>query len=378
MRYLRPFFLLFFGLLALVAAVNAVMDPYDLLGTPRFARINDRKSVGDSRFVKPLQVSARQPGTVFLGTSRVQWGLDPEDLPEPGAYNLGIPMANIGEIAGYARHVMDDTTAHRLVIGLDFTSFNDNAEPLPGFRTAIVGRHALLRAAPDLLLSLRSLLRSRKTLSESRNPKEFLQRADGFGAYDGDHSAKTPEEAVINSIRFYVASPAFFRGYAGSNRSLAVLDALLTETQSRGMAVEAFIPPGHVAVMEVLRRIGLGPAYDDWQRRLVRICAAHGVTLWDFEGYNRYTTTPLAQVYDTHFDGTHFKPNLGRLVLRSLLAGRPAEADFGVRLTPDSLEAYLAGQRLARDRWQADNAGDLSRILAAVQTENHAVGAATW
>ena len=94
---LRRYLTVLLTALGLIAAVNGVMDPFDVLGAPHIAGFNDRKSPGNDRFFRPLQVSARQPKTVFLGNSRIANALDPSSFPQLDAYNLAVPAATMIE-----------------------------------------------------------------------------------------------------------------------------------------------------------------------------------------------------------------------------------------------------------------------------------------
>ena len=125
MAYLRRFLLTFFGLLGVVAALNAFMDATGVLGMPVIAGINDAKAPGKDRFFKPLEVELRQPRTLFIGTSRVAVGFDPHDLPGAGAYNLGLLGSTVPEHIAFSRYAVDYAPVDRLLFGLDCASFGD-------------------------------------------------------------------------------------------------------------------------------------------------------------------------------------------------------------------------------------------------------------
>jgi hypothetical protein len=88
--------------------------------------------------------------------------------------------------------------------------------------------------------------------------------------------------------------------------------------------------------------------------------------LWDFAGYNRITTVPMDDAARFYADGSHFRPSVGRLVLDTLL-GVVSVADFGMRLTPQTLPAYLVEQRAARAAWRERQPADAQRIEAEAQ-----------
>lgn len=351
---LRRYFIVLFVALGLVAAVNWVMDPFDVLGAPRIPGVNDRKSPGNDRFFRPLQVSAHRPKTIFLGNSRIANALDPAAFPLLEAYNLAVPAVTISEEVAFARHAMADSKVNRLVLGLDLLSFDDAKPPAASSRLDDLGRYLLWRSLPQLLLSEQALVRSRGTLLNSRHP----------------HSAEIPSgppaQAVLKEVRGY---RGLFQGFSGATRqSFAALDGLLAETGAAGIMVTAVIPPAHAGLMEALAAAGGLPAYHDWLRRLAILCDAHGVRLWDFSGYTRIGTVPLDDAFTTYTDGSHVLPWVGAAMLKTVLEDT-ADADFATPLTADGLDAHLARQQAAREVWRRTQPEDWQRITSALKKD---------
>jgi hypothetical protein len=362
MPYLRRFLATLFGLLGLVAAVDALIDPYGVLGTPPIARLSQVKSPAPDRFFKPLQVSARQPKTVLIGSSRVLEGLDPRDVPGGDAYNLGIPASTMAENAALVLHALADTPVERIVIGLDYQSFIAPFDYYPSFRLAILGRFAFWRGLPDLLISQRALVRTNHAVQLSRRGASPAYQPDGLRLTpDEPLAARPPAARILRTVAEYVIAS---RHIVPAARSLTKLDALLAGLPPR-VAILVFITPAHAALRETLELTGQGAAYQAWLRAVTEICAAHGAKLWDFGGYNRITTQPLDGTSDDYYDASHFRPPIGRLVLDTLLRGIAAP-DFGVRLTPDTLPAYLAAQQAARQAWRDRLPDDVRSIAETV------------
>jgi hypothetical protein len=367
MAYLRRFLVTLFALLAAVAAVNALIDPYGVLGAPLIDGINQTKDRGSDRFFKPLQIELRQPHTLLIGTSRVAVGFDTRDVPGGEAYNLGLLGSTIGEHIAFARYAVANAPIERIVVGLDFEPFVNRAEYRPAFRLAALDSHPLWRNLPDLLISQRTLLESRNTLLKSRRHEKPRYGDDGtlIGANLKPDGA-TPRERVLNWVDNFARDRAYARGEQSRERvraTLAEFDGFLAGLPPR-IAVYAFVAPVHAALRETLKPTGRDAAYDPWLRGIARICAAHRVPLWDFAGYNRITTVAMAESDEYFFDGSHTKPAIGRLILDTLLRGRPTPG-FGVRLTPDMLPAYLVEQREAAETWRSEHPDD-AREAAAV------------
>ena len=348
---LRRYLTVLLTALGLIAAVNGVMDPFDVLGAPHIAGFNDRKSPGNDRFFRPLQVSARQPKTVFLGNSRIANALDPSSFPQLDAYNLAVPAATMIEEVAFARHAMADSKISRMVLGLDLLSFDDAMPPAASSRLDELGPHLLWRSMPQLLLSEQALVRSRGTLLNSRH------------RHPAEPPSGDPAQAVLKEVRGY---RGLFQSFSGAtDRSFATLDGLLAEARAAGITVTAVIPPAHAGLTEALAAAGGLPAYRDWLRRLATLCDAHGVRLWDFSGYTRIGTVALSDSFSTFSDGSHVLPWVGTAMLKTVLENT-ADADFATALTAAGLDAHLARQQSARETWRHNNPADWQKIAAAL------------
>ena len=78
------------------------------------------------------------------------------------------------------------------------------------------------------------------------------------------------------------------------------LKALLDLCTSHGTRVILFVSPSHADEMEILHLTGAWPAFEQWKRDLVALAAmyhegAAPVTVWDFSGYNVYTSESVLQ-----------------------------------------------------------------------------------
>ncbi|MFL5336330.1 MAG: hypothetical protein ACJ8H8_24920, partial [Geminicoccaceae bacterium] len=88
---------------------------------------------------------------------------------------------------------------------------------------------------------------------------------------------------------------------------------------------------------------------DDYGRWLADLTVAFG-EVWDFMGLNSVTTD-----ISRYRDAQHFDPGIGRLIVNRLLQQpvEPQHADFGRRVTPESLRAhmtYIRAQSACLDR----------------------------
>jgi hypothetical protein len=369
--FLRHFFI-GIAILALTGAtITGLIDPYSIFNSPEISGFNTHKSPGSPRLFKPLQASARQADTVMLGSSRVQVGLNPDDLPN--AYNFGIPGVLAAEMLIYGNHVMTDTSAKQLIIGLDFLTFNDDMYVRAGLATAVTGRYTLLRAIPKTLFSYEALARSRKTFRLSFKKKTVYHRANGFFLMR-PHKDKTSSEAMLGSVSDFLSPGRPYNNKGDFHRSLGALDALIAAAVVKGIKIDLFFSPTHSSLMEALTIAGLGPGYEAWKRGVVEISARNGAALWDFGGYTRLTTIDLSDAQQNFIDASHYRPEVGRRILSIMDGRRPVQSDvksLGVRLTPENFDDHLRTQRLARAAYRATHPADVAAIKHTACSSKH-------
>jgi hypothetical protein len=141
----------------------------------------------------------------------------------------------------------------------------------------------------------------------------------------------------------------------GSLPNFDVFQAIMEFCQSHGIELTVFIPPSHAHLLDRIYDAGLGDAFEQWKTELAaRVSgpSARSVTVWDFSGYDAYSTEPVPARGDRRtatqwfWEPAHFKRALGERMLARMLTDQPS--DFGVRLTPETVAAHLA--KLRNDR----------------------------
>jgi hypothetical protein len=349
--------------MAFFAAVfNWLADPYGIYNPPLINSFNTEKSPGAPRFFKPLQASAQQPDVVLLGSSRVQVGINPNTIPN--TYNFGIPGIKASELRGYGEHILADTNATRLIIGLDFFTFDDSQTVSGSYALAVLGKNALFRAIPETLFSFNTLNQSRKTFRSSYKQKPTLHQRNGLYQLPMP-SGHTPEEAVLETIKHFTSAGGAYSGQKQIDRSLNELSLLLESTNIKGVKVDLFISPTHATFMEAMDMSKLWSVYENWKQQLTKIAGTHKVVLWDFGGYTKLSTITLANSQSTFFEGSHYLPSTGSQLL-SIIDNKMESRGFGQRLTNDNIFEFLASQRAARMEYRQKNPNDVALVRAIV------------
>lgn len=129
-----------FLVLAVAAAFNWVMNPYNVFDPPVLKGVNDRQPFlhSQERFYKACAVIRQQPQTVILGSSRADIGLSPQ---HPGwtqqpVYNLSVAGAPLEVLAKYFEHAVAVAPVKNALIMLDYAS----RETPPGFQPVVRDR----------------------------------------------------------------------------------------------------------------------------------------------------------------------------------------------------------------------------------------------
>lgn len=396
------------GLLLLVVAANALINPFNLYAGPRRAGVNDYKYELDrhSRLSKAAEVRRLKPDCLILGSSRAQIGLDPAHPAwrDCRAYNLAQNGGTLYEAMRYFQHAAAVQRPQDVVLALDLLMFNAY-RPLrqPGY----LEERLLTRAdgspnpawqrhyADDVftsLLSWRALDASHKTvfppyLRQQPGPENGYWEYRRFGVdylkRRGQHEYfRRTEQAFLEGHWFPPPRHVFdTRDPDAGVDTYDYLRSILRMAHREPARLTLVVSPAHARLWEALYQGGLWTAFEDWKRELVRIndeearrARRSPFAVWDFSGFNRYTTeaVPAASDRDTqmrwYWESSHYRKELGDVILDRVLGyrapGREQAADFGVPVTPANLEAHLAGIRKARARWRATHAAEVAEIEA--------------
>ncbi len=386
-------------ILGAVVAICVVADPYSVIGTPRIAGLNARKPAAADwpRLAKAYLVQRSRPATLIMGNSPADVGLNPDSPAWPQAdrpvFNLAIDGALPSTHRHYLLHALSVTHPTRVVIA---TNFNEclvlpthqlSAASLSTFdyeqrmlvRTDGTPNPAYGRAhIADIVfatLSTTAFSDSVKTLLEQNDPSATYETALGWN--DGGKFHRWAREEGFYTLfmdKDREKAPQFARWREKRMLQVDEVADMVRIARSHGADVTVMIAPNHADEMDLLRQLGEDPDYDAWKTRIVTETTAAGgghVTIWDFSGYNQYTTESVPPAGDrTHklrwfWEPIHFQATLGDLMI-ARMNGAPEPADLGVRLTPQDLPGQIAAFHRGEAAWDATHKADIARIAAVI------------
>ncbi|WNK01317.1 hypothetical protein L2D14_07770 [Thalassospiraceae bacterium LMO-JJ14] len=387
-KYTGIFLGLAFGLYVLIGAFNFVVDPFGLFPGPEIEGFNAIKADVDKhvRMVKAYQVRAHPPAGIVVGSSRALLGVPPDDPAWPDdarpVYNLSLYGGYLYEAMRYFQHALALGTVKHALLSLDLWMFDRDWVTRPGFDEArfLVNIDGTPNT-PDVLEPLRTLfawdtLRSSiRTIARQGRDDIMVQHADGSSWWRSDaawlrtkgshrqqfgymeHMFGTEAWQPERERRWNITDPG------DPTSPVQMVRQMVRDAYAHGVDLRIVISPSHARIWEVLYAGGMWQTWEDWKRALLQITLEEAeregkppYPLWDFSGYNSITTEEIP--YDSspmrwYTDGSHFKPAVGRLMLKRIYA-KPSQAlpeDFGRLLTPETIAPALAGIRANRTRY---------------------------
>lgn len=386
------------GVLAAVAAFNYFADPYGI-HDPRNAPNAALAVHGKDRIYKARQVNALKPQAVILGSSRASaLSADHPGWSATPVFNLALPASVIYEDLRYFQHAHAARPLRQVVLGLDLLMFNGLQGPHKGFAEERLNVDRYNRPLPwsnsdwvASLLSVDALKDSYETIVPMLKGRPRPDRAGKARRRpDGAEGGGAPLRPLfqITELRFMAGGNIWF---PSPRRAFSLRDSesgqltiehyrqLLALAYRDDIDLRLFISPVHARLLEAKYAVGLWPTFERWKRLLVetneQAAQAAGkppFPLWDFSGYNSYTTeaVPLAsdpvQRMRWYRESSHYTRELGDRILDRVLetaAGTVAARDsFGVRLTSATIERHLARIRAERRRYLATHPADVREV----------------
>jgi hypothetical protein len=361
-------------LLALAAALiagmtvfNAAIDPYDVLGGPRFRGVNQVKTrqVSDGRRVHVGFHVMEPHRTVLVGDSRVWDGFGETRPPWGGTwFNAGMPAANAYEI-GRAMALQTRAGVDCVVLGLDAQDYDQVSRIKGAF---------WLSPLPDGSTPLATLRMAASRTTFGRALDTWGDNARARGARGDFPVAYRPGEQLEYFRAVAQEYDQRFGAYAYDPERLRFIAVIVDRMTERGVQVIGAFLPFHAVGSEAVFRSGGADKLFRFRREMVSAlspfarrrphapCVPGGaVVVWDFWGFQPFSTQPLPDARQTRphpafFDAAHFTPKVGAAMLRRMANLPPHEdfarrAPFGVEVDAASLPAADAAILERREAW---------------------------
>lgn len=375
---------------ALAASVNWLVDPYWFFGAPAIKRFNTEKASlsANTRVFKTITLLRNRPQALILGTSREDAGIDPQHRAFAGyrVFNAAMPGQRYVESNLFLRALAERGSAPDLIVfGLLFENIYTPAMPAD-FSTDNFSDERRF----SLLFNLNTLKESAITVTSNLIgvPDAARYRRDGFRL-----PIAWRDELKVGQRRAFQASdqsalagicrrdPSLEAQRIGRLTPMAELREAIALAYQSKTDMRIFIGPSHARQWETTYARGRWGQFEDWKRMVLAVIESEAkraqaapFALWDFSGYNAITEEDVAPARDVkarmryYYESSHYKPATGDLVLDRMFdlrtPDRALPADFGVRLNSANINAHLANQRVARERYRQSHPEDVAEIEA--------------
>lgn len=333
--------------LLIVLCINIWADPFGLRAH------GGRRS--HSRMVKAIRVNQLDPEAVFVGSSSVAIGLDPdhEVLSDyDSVYNLGIFGANFYELKHYFQHAASSGHLKSALVSLDFYGFNQFSSPKPGFSKARLNSRLM---HPEDFFKLYLSLEALQLAKNPGSAETDYFAPDGLLKELENWSIEDRQDLFTKHLRqnFLEEGGMYHGQYALSQDALNDFADLVKIADDQGIELQIFLPPSHVTLFYNL----LNPAtyWQTYQAWLTAIVDIHPV--WDFSGCNSVTTKSVDFNEDYYEDPLHFTPKVGDWIIERSYAqaGQTVPSDFGTYVTADTIDAHIQQIKQQCESWRQDN-----------------------
>lgn len=309
------------GIVASVVLLVALVLVVDPVGAgPGNALCAQGAKTTEGIYAKPLLPGIRQPQTVVMGTSRIQFGFDSAALDvlqvDGPTANLGIPAALPSDWQTLGAAVLQNARHPVIYIGVDFSSAYQRANaplvPQPG--NVVARTFARLRGA---WFSNQAL----QILPDALPLCEVGYHADGTFAPEVDvHSTMLGNLHTTERMRTGVRS-VYTAGLVGQR--LAEIGGLLRQWNRAGAKVVVFSAPYRPEAMQAYREEGLAETFTLYHQRLQQIALANGAAFVDFRSPQAIADLDLAPcpqggIGCHYYDLIHYRPELGRAMAPAL------------------------------------------------------------
>ena len=404
--------------LASIAAVNAIVDPFDMYGRPRIEGINGAKPAvyHRVRLFKAFEVRRVRPRAVVLGSSRAHIGFRCShpawDMDGAPCYNLAFDGATTREMFAYLRHAHAIRPLTTAVLALDtYHLAGGPSFARPDFDPLLLSDPERpwpltpLTADARLLTSLDTLRASIDTVTgQAVEPRWFAADGQRLGAvffreveagfrelgprgyFDRIDEAEVgyqTEGLVLAATPPRATTTAPAAPPDPEQSSFADIRRIVEFALEEHIDLRIVITPAHAHQYEIASAAGAWPAMQEGKRRLVHLLAdmqaarreSTPIPLWDFSGYSSVTTEALpgrgSQTEMRYYwDSSHFKDVVGDFVLSRVFGrevpGAAVPPDFGTQLTMHSTEAVLAADARAQALYRRREPGPAAHLRALV------------
>jgi hypothetical protein len=398
LRYGQYVFLPVFLIFLLLVTLNYCRNPYFLFGgDDTRARYVD---IRDEYFIKLRLIEKIKPKTVIIGTSKADRGIDVSfsALTQP-AFNFGLPGSTIVMHRATLEHTINLAHPEKIYLMLDFLAFNSHVDmnqrrdPVyeqyaksllldTGYASRVRYRTMQILDTAWALVSSKATASSLQLSAYQEMPNRM--KFDGSWVFN-EEVAALPRFEFLLILHEFIGKELSPPGRPGlefvdatSKNTLQEYETMLDFAYQHNTEISLVINPVHSISQLALYEAGLWEIQERWMRELVRINDAaalrhHKVPfpLWDFSapaGYNSEALPAPGKRMTWHFEGVHYTPALGNIMLADIQGDSSAgqkidHQEFGDIISANNVEERLGELRCALDSYRNSHPRELREVM---------------
>lgn len=358
-KFLKVVFgLLFLGVL-FVGGVNYIVDPYGIYKTNIFQ--NKPEQENNIRLVKVVKVEELKPVSISLGTSRTEYGYDPNhQYFSKTSYNLAVSAASLYENRLYLEHAIKQGNLKEVLLVVDWRMFND-----PKMRKSDDFEDSFnIKNNYKQLFSIDLFKSSFKTILNQKTKNSYLENGQRDWYFNQENIDKQGGHLKVmnkDEEKYYQKSDFKYNSniYQDTKKdSFEDFRKILELCYKNSIKLDIIFGPSHIRQWEAFDYYQDIETWYKWKKDVVLFVEKiakeqekNPYRIMDFSIYHELTaetvpTNPKEKM-KYHWEASHYKKELGDIVLDRLLNISPYK-DFGVELNIQNIDNHI--QNLREDR----------------------------
>jgi hypothetical protein len=319
--------------LAFVAAINVVLDPYWYFGINN--KLNRIKYIYDERAQKTNLIAHRNItyNSILIGSSRTTY-INQTHFKHGLFFNYAVAGIYPWEYGGYVRIAKKQRKISTVVIGLDFygdlvprsRSNDPRSYLLTSDSYEAITRN--LFSTDGLWFSWKAFCRSIGicSLPTFYYDNEYVKRVH--------LSLQGRNQRILSSLENYQKN--FFAPSFRTNKKLRnIFDTLISA--NKGIKFIVFTTPISYPLFALMIKDRGFEEYAKW----IRLVVSEFGSVYDFMGMNSVTTN-----LNDYQDAAHFYPRIGDMIIDRIEGqSNNVPADFGVLVNASNIDKHIANMR---------------------------------
>lgn len=362
-KWIKKWFLILFISIPIIIIFNYIVDPYGIYNMNLFS--SKPLQADKMRLVKVLKINELNPKSIILGTSRAEYGYDPnhEYFLKP-AYNFATSGSSMYENLLNFKHALKNKNLKKVLLVLDYRMFNNLTQKSVSEFEEYFESNFIYK----LLFNVDVLKDSLKTIKNQKNKSGYLE--NGQKEHNSNWNFILSKGGHFNVMKYDESK--YYKNYSTKyeygdtkNNSFDDFNAFLDLAYSNNLEVDIIFGPSHVRQWESLDYFLDYDLWLKWKKDIVylinEVANKHKkkeFKVIDFSVYHALTSEKIPKNKKSkmtyYWESSHYKNSLGLIVLNKLNKSSKFN-DFGIELNLKNIDSHLEKQKLNRKKYINSN-----------------------